>query len=41
MKEITAAIGIVAQGIATAILTGVIVGTFFGSVYSAFRWVME
>lgn len=39
MKEIAAAIGIVAQGIMTAIITGALVGAFFGSAWSVFQWV--
>ena len=41
MKEITTAIGIVAQSIMTAIITGAIVGAFFGSAWSVFQWVAE
>lgn len=41
MKEITTAVGIVAQGIMAAIITGAIVGAFFGSAWSTFLWVVE
>lgn len=41
MKHIIESAGIVAQGIATAILTGVLVGAFFGSAYTAFRWMVD
>ena len=41
MKEIAITIGIVAQGIMTAIISGAIVGAFFGSAWSVFRWVAE
>jgi len=41
MKHIIEIICTVAQGMATAVLTGAMVGVFFGSVYSAFQWVAE
>ena len=41
MKPIIEITCIVVQGMATAVLTGAIVGVFFGSAYSAFQWVME
>lgn len=41
MKTITENIVIIAQGLATAVLTGAIVGLFFGSAWSVFQWVAE